>query len=277
MKLDRYLGRIGVSAPGRPTVDLLGELLRAHVTSVPFENLDVQFGRRLSTDVDAAYEKIVERGRGGWCYEQNGVFGWALSEIGFDVTRVAAGVMRHERGEAADANHLCLLVRLPEDDTEVWLADVGLGGSLFGPLPLADASTSHPPFEVGLEQQPCGRWRFHEDSCFGRFGFDFFAAAADEAALSAKCLELQTDPESSFVLNLIAQLRLSDEHLSLRGRVLTRTRTEGATKHTLDSADELVNTLHSVFGLDVPDAASLWPRVLARHDALFGANESSQP
>ncbi|MDJ0908830.1 MAG: arylamine N-acetyltransferase [Woeseiaceae bacterium] len=276
MKLERYLRRIDAPMPDRPTVELLGDLLRAHVTSVPFENLDVQFGRRLSTDVDAAYEKIVEQNRGGWCYEQNGLFGWALSEVGFDVTRVAAGVMRHERGEAADANHLCLLVRLPEDESEVWLADVGLGGSLFGPLPLADSTDTHPPFEVRLERQPDDRWRFTEDSSFGPFSFDFFATAADETALSAKCLELQTDPESSFVLNLIAQLRHSDEHLSLRGRVLTRTRTEGAMRQTLDSADELVDTLRAVFGLDVPDVAALWPRILARHDELFGDGEPGE-
>ena len=270
MKLRNYLRRTGASVSGRPTLELLGDLLRAHVTHVPFENLDVQLGSRLSTDVEAAYEKIVERARGGWCYEQNGLFGWALGELGFDVTRVAAGVMREERGAAADANHLCLLVRLPEDEGSVWLADVGLGGSLFGPLPLAVSTETHPPFRVGLERQPDGRWRFFENSRHGRFSFDFTAAAADEKALSARCLELQTDPESSFVLNLIAQLRLRDEHVALRGRVLTRTKTQGASRRTLDSAEELVGTLESVFGLDVPAAAALWPRIVARHDALFG-------
>ena len=85
-----------------------------------------------------------------------------------------------------------------------------------------------------------------------------------------RSLELQTDPESSFVLNLIAQLRLRDEHVALRGRVLTRTKTQGASRRTLDSAEELVGTLESVFGLDVPAAAALWPRIVARHDALFG-------
>ena len=54
--------------------------------AVPFENIDIQLGRSLTISVEDAFEKIVERGRGGWCYEQNGLFGWALSEIGFDVT-----------------------------------------------------------------------------------------------------------------------------------------------------------------------------------------------
>jgi len=114
MRLDRYLARIGFDGNPAPTRDTLNRLLRAHALSVPFENLDVQLGQPTTTDVGAAYRKIVERGRGGWCYEQNGLFGWALSEIGFDATRVAAAVMRHERGTSADASHLCLLVRMPE-------------------------------------------------------------------------------------------------------------------------------------------------------------------
>ena len=274
MNLERYLHRIGVNAPGRPTVDLLGELLRAHVTSIPFENLDVQLGHKLSTDVEAAYEKIVTRARGGWCYEQNGLFGWALNEIGFEVTRIAAGVMRHERGETADANHLCLLVRLPDDDSRAWLADVGFGGSLYAPLPLEDSTSIHPPFQIVLERQAPGRWRFSEDTGSSPFSYDFSEAAADESALAARCLELQTAVDSSFVLNLVAQLRLRDEHVSLRGRVVTRTKTDGVSRRTLDSPDELVAVLQSEFGLDVPAAAYLWPRIVARHDVLFGETEA---
>ncbi len=237
---------------------------------MPLENLDVQLGRRLSTDVEAAYEQIVERARGGWCYEQNGLFGWALEQIGFDVTRGAAAVMRHERGASADANHLCLLVRLPDEDSAAWLADVGFGGSLFEPLPLSDTTRMHTPFHVSLVQQAEGHWRFSEDAGNGPFSFDFSADAADEAALAAKCLDLQSDPGSSFVLNLVVQLRLPDEHVALRGRVLTRTRADGTSQRMLKSADELVHTLQGVFGLDVPAVAPLWPRVVARHKSLFG-------
>ena len=111
MRLADYLDRIAYPGEPRPVLADLTALLRAHVFSIPFENLDVQLGRRLTTGIVPAYEKIVTRQRGGWCYEQNGLFGWALATIGFDVTRVAASVMRAERGEVSHDNHLTLLVR----------------------------------------------------------------------------------------------------------------------------------------------------------------------
>ncbi len=274
MNLSRYLHRISAPEPGRPTIALLRDLLRAHVMSVPFENVDVQLGRRLSMDVESAYDKIVERGRGGWCYEQNGLFGWALREAGFEVMRVAAGVMRHERGEAADANHLCLLVRSPDNQDGWWLADVGFGGSLLEPLPLRDVTTTHTPFRVGLRRQPEGHWRFWENAGGDDFSYDFDAEAADESALENKCRVLQSDPGSSFVLNLVAQRRKHDTHMALRGRVLTTTTSRGRTTQLLDSAEALVAALDSVFGLEISEAAGLWPRILARHELLFGGENA---
>ena len=245
------------------------DLLQAHVQAVPFENLDVQFGRPLTIAVAEAFEKIVRNERGGWCYQQNGLFGWALSEIGFDVTRVAAAVMRVERGDQALANHLCLLVRCP-GHSGTWLADVGFGGGLFQPIPLAEDEHWQDPCHVGLQQVEDGWWRFRENFGDGDFSFDFVPVAADEAALSGKCRALQTEPDSSFVLNLVVQIREPERHLSLRGRVLRIATRDGIASRTIDSADELRKTLADLFRLDVPDVAGLWPRILARHQALFG-------
>ncbi|MFZ5618365.1 MAG: arylamine N-acetyltransferase family protein, partial [Pseudomonadota bacterium] len=132
MKLSRYLDRIGYSGSQAPSPETLKALMRSHVLSIPFENLDVQLGRPLNTDVAAAYDKIVDRRRGGWCYEMNGVFGWALREMGFDVMRMGAGVLRDAKGDFAIGNHLCLRVECEE----TFLVDVGFGGSLIAPFPL---------------------------------------------------------------------------------------------------------------------------------------------
>jgi len=270
MRLQSYLDRIGFHAAVRADEATLRALLRAHAFAVPFENLDVQLGRPLSIDVEAAFDKLVERRRGGWCYEQNGLFGWALAEIGFDVTRVAAAVMRQVHGDSTAANHLCLLVRAP-GCADAWLADVGFGGSLLAPVPLTEGRYRHAPFDLGLEALADGYWRFWEDAGDGRFCFDFRAEAGSEDALAAKCRVLQNDPGSTFVLNLIAQRRSPDRHTTLRGRVLRNVTSSGTTTRTLDSAPELVRTLESVFGLDVPEIVDAWPRIVARHDALFAA------
>lgn len=270
MKLGDYLRRVAYSGPVNADLQTLTALLRAHVCSVPFENLDVQLGRVLNIALEAAYDKIVRRGRGGWCYEQNGLFCWALSEIGFDVTRVAAAVMRQERGEIATANHLCLLVKVPGDAAD-YLVDVGFGGSLFHPINLQEKEYTHRPYRLGLRRLDDGFWRFWQDSGSGEFTFDFQARAGDEGALAKRCAFLQTDASSPFVQNLVAQLRTADSHRILRGRILTTIDSQRTETRSLNSAEELVAVLAGEFGLNVPEAASLWPRILARHAELLAA------
>ncbi len=241
--------------------------MRAHVCAVPFENLDVQLARPLTTSIEEAYSKIVERRRGGWCYEMNGLFGWALSEAGFSVMRIAGAVRDDLANDSRLNNHLVLAVTCPGDDS-TWLVDVGFGGSHFGPLRLAPASVIHEPYELRIEQLPDGRWRFREKHLESELRYDFVASAADESALAAKCIDLQTNPESSFVLNLVAQRRTPTTHRVLRGRLLTEKSRDGVVQRRLESADELVGTLAEQFDLDVPEAESLWPRIVARHEEL---------
>lgn len=269
MRLGTYLDRIGYTGPVTPTLEVLGDLLRAHVFKVPFENLDVQLGRPTTTDPAAAFDKIVIQGRGGWCYEQNGLFGWALAEIGFRVTRVAAAVMRADRGSIADNNHLALLVRSGDSEGQ-WLVDVGFGGSMTAPVALRDGAHEQPPFRIGVRQVDPRRWQFWEDVGKGEFSFDFSADPADEAALARKCQYLQTSPDSSFVQNLVAQVRLPDAHITLRGKVFSETSPGGIRTRTLASAEDLATTLRSVFGLDVPEALDLWPRIEQRHAEVLG-------
>lgn len=217
-------------------------------------------------DVDEAFEKIVDRGRGGWCYEQNGLFGWALSEMGFDVMRVAGAVRRDERGAAALNNHLCLLIREPDARQPVYLADVGFGGSMIAPIQLTESEHTQPPYRIGLRFFDERYWRLSEDSPDGESNYEFETRPADEAALAAKCEQLQSDPRSEFVQTLVVQKRLLDAHVCLRGRVLATTAATGKQSVLLESAEDLAATVSELCGLDIPGIAELWPRVLARHE-----------
>jgi N-hydroxyarylamine O-acetyltransferase len=267
MKLSAYLHRIRYDGGVRPDLATLRALHRAHQYAVPFENIDVQLHRPVVLDPEANYDKIVSRRRGGWCYEMNGVLGWALKEIGFDVMRLSAGVMRARAGDTQLGNHLCLLVSLERP----YLVDVGFGGSLAEPLPLCAAEREDRPYRLGLSEAGDSYWRFSEvaHGDIDAFSFDFRAAPADEALLARKCRFLQTDPASPFIQNLVVQRRTADTHLSLLGRVLTATHATRVDKQLLNSADELLATLRDSFDLDTPDAASLWPSICARHEALF--------
>ena len=268
LELSAYLHRIRFDGSVRPDLATLRAMHRAHQYAIPFENLDVLLRRPVALDLEANYDKIVCQRRGGWCYELNGVMGWALKEIGFEVVRMSAGVMRVQAGDAQLGNHLCLLVGLDQP----YLVDVGFGGSLAEPLPLRASEREDRPYRLGLSEIGDSYWRYaeiaHGDG--DAFSFDFRAAPGDEALLARKCRFLQTDPASPFIQNLVVQRRSADTHFSLRGRVLATIHATRVDKELLNSSDELVATLRDSFGLDTPEAATLWPSICARHEALFG-------
>lgn len=265
MNLQRYLDRIGFRGRPRMDLDTLNRIHRGHVEHIPYENFDVQFGRRLTRDPAAAFEKIVDRRRGGWCYEMNGLMGWAFEEIGFKVTRMAAGVMRVVRGDSAIGNHLILRVDLDRP----YLADVGFGDGLIEPMPLEVGTVRQRQFEFALEEFEPTWWRFHDNVQARASSFDFQLSPADPALLDDRCTFLQTSPDSGFVLNAVAQRHLPDGRFAMmRGKVLTFIDRD-VTTHEIANAREYVETLAHTFALDLPEAAALWPKVEARHRELF--------
>lgn len=126
-----YLHRIGLERP--PGVDAAGlaALQRAHLETVPFENLAVHLDERIVLEPGALFEKVVTRRRGGFCYELNGLFAELLRALGFEVTLLAGRVFGKERlGPPFD--HMALRVDLDG----AWLADVGFGRFSLAPLRL---------------------------------------------------------------------------------------------------------------------------------------------
>lgn len=267
MNIETYLARVGQSERPRANLEGLRALHRAHLRAIPFENLDQQLGRPVSLEIPTIYKKIVEQRRGGWCYEMNGLFGWALGELGFDVTRLAGGVMREVHGDEAVGNHLCLKITLPEG---IYFADVGLGDGPHEPFKIEEGDFAANGFPFALSRQSEGRWRMHnlrEGACF--LSYDVLKDRADEALLAQRCVWLQTSSESPFVQNLIC-LRHHECGLTiLRGRVLQHIAPGSKRERILRHADELIEVLIREFGLDFPEAATLWPKMCERHQALF--------
>ncbi len=196
----------------------------------------------------------------------NGLLQWALERIGFEVTRMAAGVLRSERGDRALGNHLVLAVEI---DGEPWLADVGFGDGLREPVPLREGPIRQRGLGYALERIDGGYWRFHNHAHGGARDFDFRPEPADEALLERQCGWLQSSPESGFVQNLVCQTFQPEALQVLRGRVRREVTSGGMREWTLGAAAELQAELGSVFGLDV-DVTPLWPRIAARHRELFG-------
>lgn len=265
MDLQAYLDRIGYVGAPRADLQTLAELHRRHLYAIPYENLDVQLRRPVSIDPQAAFEKIVHGGRGGWCYEMNGLFGAALEAIGFSVTRMAGAVGRglHPRPLG---NHLVLRVDLDRP----YIADVGFGDGIREPFPLETGSHQCSGYEFRLEALEDGWLRFHNHATGGAPFFDFEDRPADRDQLADTCRWLSTSPDSIFVQTAICQRHRPDAIDVLLGRVIRRVTPSQKVDRLLTSADEFVSVLKSRFDLDLPEAAALWPGICAKHDELFG-------
>ncbi|MBU6444318.1 MAG: arylamine N-acetyltransferase [Alphaproteobacteria bacterium] len=268
MDIDSYLERIGLKK--RPEADLAGltALHRAHLHAISYENLDVQLGRPVTLALGPIFEKLVTKRRGGWCYEMNGLFGWALGELGFRVTRATGAVMRQVRGEDVVGNHLVLRVELEEG---LYLADAGFGDGPLDPIAIRPGAFTANGFEFSLSQVEDGWWRLHNHPAGGAPSFDFRLDPADEAVLGQQCQRLQTAADSPFVQNAVCQRYTAQGLFVLRGRVLRIITPDRVSERRIDSVEDYLETLHAQFALDVPEAASLWPAICARHDALFAA------
>jgi N-hydroxyarylamine O-acetyltransferase len=282
--LNRYLTRLGVRDPGRPGIEELSALHRAHVERVPYENLEIQLGRPTSiSPVESAWR--IGRGRGGYCYHLNGAFSLLLRALGYAVRWHKAGIQAHGqiRPPGATGNHLALTVHsLPGRDNPegMWLVDVGLGDALHRPLPLRPGEFADGPFQFGLEPSTVEflGWRLRHHP-YGSFeGMDFRADEATERDFEQMHTWLSTAPESGFVRVATVQRRDAHGVDLLRGRVLQRL--PGGYPVELTSAAQWYGALADVFGLrldDVPadDRATLWRRVSVAHDAWLSAGDAA--
>lgn len=123
MQTGEYLARIGYTGKAEPTAGVLSDLQYAHLQTVPYENLDILRGLPLSLKAADLYDKIVRRHRGGYCFELNGIFGWLLRELGYEVTDYMARFLLNEP-TVPMRRHRVLRVRADGRD---YLCDVGVG------------------------------------------------------------------------------------------------------------------------------------------------------
>lgn len=264
--LNQYFERIGFEGEANADLETLKAVHRAHALAIPYENLDVYLERPVDQDVPRIFQKIVHEGRGGWCYEMNGLLGWALREIGFDITRHVGGVFRAEQGDAAFGNHLVHTVEI-EELTHV--VDVGIGDFIKEPALLKDGPVIEGAKTRRLEHLEDGSWRFHNVPGAMPASFDFFFELADETRLESTCQELQSDAASMFRQNLLCQQMTSTGFKALIGRTWKDT-DKGIDGHIIESEDELLDILTDHLGITPPPLDGLWDKVVSRHEELFG-------
>lgn len=265
MNLENYLARIGYSGKLRPDYPTLRGLHLAHFLAVPFENLDIHAGRKIVIGADNAYRKLVEEKRGGFCYEQNGLFGAVLAEIGFGVTYLSGRVARRTGGWGPEFDHLALLVDVPED--EPYLADVGFGESFREPLRWND---------TGPQRQGANEYRLAETlegrvlssrSLDGEWSDRFILSVTPRSLtdFAAMCEFHQTSPESHFTREPMISLAQPDGRTTLTGQQLILTRQGVRNEQAVADRAAFFENLEQHFGVVLsPEmrkflAAKVWP------------------
>lgn len=251
--LTGYFDRIGYPGAAESTVDTLQALMTAHERTIPFENLDPLLGIPVADlGPDALTDKLVRRRRGGYCYEHNGLLGYALEGAGFGVERLAGRVvwMREPGGPLPPQSHQVLAVTVPGSDDR-FLVDVGFGGQTpSSPIRLVAGpvqQTRHEPYRLRehgeglvLETQIRDEWQPL---------YVFTGRPQPRIDLEVGSWYVSTFPTSIFVVGLTAALVTDDARWNLRGRHLAIHSGGETERIRFDSAAQVLEALTDRFGI----------------------------
>jgi N-hydroxyarylamine O-acetyltransferase len=225
-QLESYLKRIGYTGSLEHSAETLTKLMRAQLFSVAFENLDVQAGKIVSLVPEQIVEKIVGQGRGGYCYEVNGLFAMALQALGFSYKFIACRPMFYP--VRRPKTHMVLLV---EADGAEWICDLGFGSyGIRAPIALSSLEQvqqqDFDQFRLTTEQS--GAYVVQalvDDQWLSQFGFEPYASEWVDF-MPANYLN-STHPDTIFVQKLLVIKHHEQGRDILLGDQLKQVRADG--------------------------------------------------
>lgn len=252
VNLDAYFERIGYGGDTPRTVETINRLALAHVSSIPFENLDVLLNRPISLAPEDVDSKLITNRRGGYCFEQNTLMLRVLQTLGFEVEPLSARV-RYQRPRefTPPRTHVFLNVAL---DGDTWLVDVGVGAmsptrALRFALDIEQA-TPHEPRRIVREH---GRY-FHQV----KLG-DTWADVAEFTMEAMPAIDREVanwytsaHPHSHFKSRLMVARATGEGRVSILNREFTVRRGADAETFLIESPDRLRQLLDAHFALTFP-------------------------
>ena len=245
---DAYLKRINYHGSLTLSAETLRELQVAHLLAVPFENLSIHANQPIVLADESLFAKIVERRRGGFCYECNGLFAALLRALGFEVTMLAAEVANADGVFGPPFDHMTLMVSLEQR----WLVDVGFGDSFREPLRLDEPGEqlqgSHAyqivtdgSFFTLLQKIADGEWKAQYRFTLEPHHYDDYAEM---------CRYHQTSPQSHFTRARLCSLATDEGRITLSDMrfIETSTNNEKQERNVVNEA-EFATILRERFGI----------------------------
>jgi len=254
---DGYLARIGWSGPLDPTLDTLTRLLRAHMTAVPWENLDVLLGRGIKLDLDSVYDKLVVARRGGYCYEHSTLLAAGLSHAGFFPRAHAARVTFVRPRTEAPRTHMLLTTSI---EGTTYMVDPGYGGhGPLVPMPLVADAVVRDGRDAHRLLRRDGEWML-EALIEGAWKSLWSSTLEPESAADFVMANhfTATWPQSAFVTMLLMRAVTADgRRVSVSNRDVTIARDGVFEKSQLADRNALRQLLADHFGFDLPEVERL--------------------
>jgi N-hydroxyarylamine O-acetyltransferase len=273
LDLDAYLAHLGYEGDRIPTLETLRALQRAHVLNIRWDTLDSFLYHQVRLDLPALQDKLIRRGRGGYCFEHATLFAAALERLGFRFTAVSGRVqIGADSTKPRPATHAMLIVEL---DGARWLSDVGFGASPLEPIELVDGARSDAalwPLVLRWEEITHGSpgWAVHQRG-----------AGPDEWQVRQVFTEnpqypvdfavgnhfVASNDRSPFVIRPYVQRQRPDRHDTLDALTWTTEHPGRAPKQEAVSPHEVPKLLADVFDIRTdPDEADLLVRRLTELD-----------
>lgn len=281
----RYADRLGLDSPEDvlrqrahgtvdEVVDLIDELLAAHVRSICFENLDVIAARAagesrgIPTDLDSLTAKLLDAGRGGYCHEHATLIRAVLRELGLSAHPILARVhLGGGRTAPGGLTHQATIVDLAG---RRFLVDPGFGGGTPQVALALDAESQSRMTEYGEHRlvpadtvlEPAMRaeaeWalqsRTSADQDF-RTVYAFADIPRENVDLEVSNWFTATKPGTRFTgAPVVARTLGNGGKVSLEGRQLRSLRPGGGTERlvrTVTDAADFAAVLREEFALDL--------------------------
>ncbi|NUO85195.1 MAG: arylamine N-acetyltransferase [Cupriavidus sp.] len=259
-QLDAWLARLGIAVPPSPTLQALDAVLAAHLATIPFENVDPLLRRAVRIDLDAVFDKLVTRRRGGYCFELNTLLGAGLGALGYEVTPLAARVRWGVPDDVPTmTSHMLLRVEVAHRS---YLVDVGFGGPTpFRAMPLSEPPDDGFPYRLAPSPPQAGTSAFHSYDLQARGDADWIPVYRFDLTpqppidFEARNWYVSTHPDSIFLQRLMAARTDGGTRVTLANGELAERAPDGSVRRThLPHADAVVQALSQRFGIVLDDA-----------------------
>ena len=257
---DRYLTLLNVPG-GPPSLEQLSALVRAHVLTVPFENITAILRRRAhpsgpvpQPDPEMLLTSWEQRAGGGVCFEIAMMFERLLASLGYK-TQLVLGQISLPFG------HQAIVVEL---GGKRYLVDMGSGAPIFAPQLLDHGPTevhhSGLSFRFRATEEPDalfqdrmidGAWKQH---C----RYTMLPSAAEDRN---KGYQHHHTPNASWVTGTLTMVRSTEDTVySLKDATLTRHTAAGKSAETLTDTADYQRTVTEVYrlpGLGIVEALAV--------------------